>query len=295
MTQLKDFFTKIVTYVAIVATVFNQIGYTMHLDRDIYPKLENAVRIMSFNVLCAGTDEHAMQNRLGIVTRTITEYYPDSIGLQEATPYWMAWLNIMLPEYDYVGVGRDNGKFLGEFSAILYLKDKYKVVDSGTFWLSQTPETPSIGWDAVCNRVCTWAVLENKSTGEQYAHINTHLDHRGAEARENSINMILEKAASFDVPVVCTGDFNLKQNSDLYTSLTAGVLQDTKFAAADTMDHATFHGFSETVDPARVIDFIFTDSRMTPLVYKVVTEGIEGVSVSDHYPLYSDMRLDSDS
>lgn len=110
MTQLKDFFTKIVTYVAIVATVFNQIGYTMHLDRDIYPKLENAVRIMSFNVLCAGTDEHAMQNRLGIVTRTITEYYPDSIGLQEATPYWMAWLNIMLPEYDYVGVGRDNGE-----------------------------------------------------------------------------------------------------------------------------------------------------------------------------------------
>lgn len=148
-------------------------------------------------------------------------------------------------------------------------------MDSGTFWLSQTPEIPSIGWDAVCNRVCTWAVLENKSTGEQYAHINTHLDHRGAEARENSINMILEKAASFDVPVVCTGDFNLKQNSDLYTSLTAGVLQDTKFAAADTMDHATFHGFSETVDPARVIDFIFTDSRMNHWFTRWLPRGLK--------------------
>lgn len=291
MAQLKDFFAKIVSIFAIVAMVFNQIGYVSHLERDIYPKAEDAIRIMSFNVLYGGDDEHGIQNRLGIVTQTITEYYPDSVGLQEATPMWMLWFNTFLPEYDYVGVGRDDGRFIGEFSAIFYLKDKYKVVQSETFWLSETPEKPSLGWDAACNRTCTWAVLENKATGERYAHVNTHLDHVGAEARENGVAMILEKVASYDIPVVCTGDFNLSQGSEFYNTLISGVLKDTKFVAPNTMSHATFHDFSEPVDPDGIIDFIFTNSSMTPLVYKVIMEGIDGTAVSDHYPIYSDMML----
>lgn len=291
MTQLKDFFAKIVSYVAIAAMVFNQIGYVMHLERDIYPKAEDSVRIMSFNVLYGGEGERGLQNRLGIVTQTVTEYYPDSLGVQEATPLWMLWFNIFLPEYDYVGVGRDDGKFKGEYAAIFYLKDKYRVVQSETFWLSQTPEKPSLGWDAACNRVCTWAVLENKATGERYVHMNTHLDHVGSVARQNSVEMILEKAASFNLPVVCTGDFNFSQGSGLYNTLTSGALQDTKSLAPETMNHATFHGFTAPNGPNRVIDFIFTNTRMTPLVYKVVTEGIDGKPVSDHYPLYSEMIL----
>ena len=293
MTQLKGFFAKIVSFVAAIVMVFNQIGYARHLERDIYPKAENAVRIMSFNVLYGGNGEHAIQNRLGIVTQTVTEYYPDSLGLQEATPMWMLWFNTFLPEYSYVGVGRDDGIFIGEFSAIFYLKTKYKVVESGTFWLSQTPDKPSLGWDAACNRVCTWAVLENKASGERYAHINTHLDHVGPEARENGVNMILEKAASFNIPVVCTGDFNFNESNELYTTLTSGVLNDTKFVAPHTMSHATFHNFSEPVDPDRVIDYILTNSQMTPLVYKVIIEGVDGQAVSDHYPIYSDMVLNA--
>ena len=291
MTQLKDFFAKIVSYVAIVAMVFNQIGYAMHLERDIYPKAEDAIRVMSFNVLYGGDGEHGIQNRFGIVTRTVTEYYPDSLGVQEATPLWMLWFNVFLPEYDYVGVGRDDGRFKGEYAAIFYLKDKYRVVQSETFWLSQTPEKPSLGWDAACNRVCTWAVLENKASGERYVHMNTHLDHVGSAARQNSVEMILEKAASFSLPVVCTGDFNFRQGSGLYNAVTSSTLQDTKFSAPDTMNYQTFHGFAETVDPNRIIDFIFTNSRMTPLTYKVICEDIDGKQVSDHYPLYSDMLL----
>ncbi len=291
MTQLKDFFAKIVSYVAIVAMVFNQIGYAMHLERDIYPKAEDAIRVMSFNVLYGGDGEHGIQNRFGIVTRTVTEYYPDSLGVQEATPLWMLWFNVFLPEYDCVGVGRDDGRFKGEHAAIFYLKDKYRVVQSETFWLSQTPEKPSLGWDAACNRVCTWAVLENKASGERYVHMNTHLDHVGSAARQNSVEMILEKAASFNLPVVCTGDFNFRQGSGLYNAVTSSTLQDTKFSAPDTMNYQTFHGFAQAVDPSRVIDFIFTNSRMTPLTYKVIFDGIDGKRVSDHYPLYSDMLL----
>lgn len=292
MEKLKGFFIKFVSYVSIVVMVFNQIGYTMNLERDIYPKAENAVRIMSFNVLCTGEGEHAMQNRLGIVTQTIAEYYPDSIGLQEATPYWMAWLNIMLPEYDYVGVGRDNGKSKGEYSAIFYLKDKYRVVQSGTFWISETPEVPSIGWDATCERVCTWAVLENKVTGERYAHINTHLDYRGVLPRQKGVEMILDKAEKLNyMPVVATGDFNLAEGSDYYRQLTAGVLNDTKKLAPDTMKNATFHHYTLPTDPKNVIDFVLANDKVPPLVYRVVTEGIDGKFVSDHYPLYSDLLL----
>ncbi len=291
MTQLKDFFAKFVSYLAIIAMVFNQVGYALNLERDIYPKAEDALRVMSFNVLCGGDGEHGMQNRLGIVTRTVTEYYPDSFGVQEALPRWMLWFNIFLPEYDYVGVGRDDGRFKGEYSAIFYLKDKYTVIQSETFWLSQTPEKPSLGWDADCNRICTWVVLENKATGERYAHINTHLDHRGSVARENSVNMILEKAASFKLPVVCTGDFNFRQGSGLYNAITSGILQDTKFLAPDTMSHQTFHKFDQPLDPNQIIDFIFTNNQMTPLTYKVVFEGIDGKRVSDHYPIYTDMIL----
>jgi endonuclease/exonuclease/phosphatase family metal-dependent hydrolase len=294
MTQVKSFILKIVSYVTIAATVFSQIGYSLRLERDIYPKAENAVRVMSFNVLCEGKNENGMQNRLGIVTQTITEYYPDSLGVQEATPLWMLWLNLFLPEYDYVGVGRDDGKLSGEFSAIFYLKEKYKVVDSGTFWISETPDVPSIGWDADCRRVCTWAVLENKTTGARYAHLNTHLDYKGVMPRQRGVEMILEKAAEFDdLPVVVTGDFNFAQGSGYYNQLTAGVLQDTKFLAPDTMDYATFHGFAQTVNPDKVIDFVLANSRMTPLVYKVVIEGIDGRAVSDHYPLYADMLLNA--
>lgn len=292
MSKIKEFFTKFVSVFSVAAIVFSQFGYTLQSKRDIYPKAENTIRIMSFNILCMGTGEHSMPNRLGIATRTIVEYYPDSVGLQEATPNWMLWLNIMLPEYDYVGVGRDDGKCKGEFSAIFYLKAKYKVIDSGTFWISETPEVPSKGWDATCNRVCTWAVLENKATGERYAHINTHLDYNGILPRQKGIEMILEKAAGYnDIPVVCTGDFNLSEGSDYYKQLTAGVLHDTKFLAPDTMQNATYHHYTLPTDPKNVIDYVLANDKANPLVYRVVTEGIDGKFVSDHYPVYSDLTF----
>lgn len=249
------------------------------------------VRIMSFNLLCKGKDEHRMENRRAIAAQSIMALMPDSLGVQEATPEWMRWLGKHLPGYDSVGVGRDNGKKRGEYSAVFYLKDKYQVADSGTFWLSATPEKPSMGWDAVCMRVCTWAVLEDRQTGKQYVHINTHLDHRGDIAREKGIDLVLKKAAQFELPVVCTGDFNLFEGSPLYEQLMGGVLRDTKFLAPDTMKSATFHHFNVPHEGFGIIDYVLANDRVKPLVYRVVTDGVDGRFVSDHYPLYADVEM----
>lgn len=249
------------------------------------------MRIMTFNLLCQGKDEHAMKNRTELAVRTIMDNRPDSVGVQEATPEWMKWLTGHLPDYAYVGVGRDNGKKRGEYSAVFYLKDKLKLIDSGTFWISETPEKPSMGWDACCKRVCTWAVLQIIQTGEQYVHINTHLDHRGPIARTTGVKMILDKAASFDMPVVCTGDFNLLEGGSLYKQLVGGVLHDTKYLAPDTMKNATFHSFELPGDENSVIDYVLVNDKIKPLVYHVVTEGIDGKIVSDHHPVYADVEI----
>ena len=98
-----------------------------------------------------------------------------------------------LPEYGWVGVGRDDGQEAGEFNPVFYRKDKYDLVDSGTFWLSETPELPSLGWNGGCNRLCTWVILREKATGFTYAHVNTHLDNASEEARVNGAKLVREK------------------------------------------------------------------------------------------------------
>ncbi len=290
--KLKRILKSITCLVTVLSILITQL-YTAALpERDIYDKAENAVRVMTFNVLSERFGENAMLNRRGIVTQTIAEYYPDSFGVQEATVAWMQCFKNRLPEYGSVGEATDYIPLFGEHCAIFYLKDKYEIVESGTFWLSQTPNKPSKGWDAATERVCTWAVLKNKITGVQYAHINTHLDHKGSLARQNSVPMILDKVAEFDMPIVCTGDFNFRENSELYKMLTADELHDTKFLAPDTMSNTTYNAFKPPEEQTKIIiDFVLVNSQVTPIVYRVVTAGIDGRFVSDHYPVYSDMLI----
>lgn len=257
-------------------------------------KEENAMRIMSFNIRCANVGNDTWEDRIDIVTQSIIDGNPDSVGVQEATPEWMETLNKTLGEkYSYVGVGRDDGDNEGEYSAIFYLKDKYNVVDSGTFWLSETPDEVSFGWDAACRRVCTWVVLEDKATGQKYAHLNSHFDHVGIEARKNSVELIINKAKEFeDIPVVFTADMNVRQDGDNYNQFVeSGVLKDTKFIAPDTMDYCTYHDTKPTQHDGDIIDYVMINDKFDAAVYKVVTEGIDGRYVSDHYPIYADLII----
>lgn len=254
-------------------------------------KGDNVVRIMSFNIRSGKVGSETWQDRVGIVSQTMLESEADSIGIQEAHTEWMNNLReTVSSKYAYVGVGRDGGD-QGEHSAIFYLKDKYNVVDSGTFWLSETPNEISKGWDAVFNRVCTWAVLENKETGEKYVHLNSHFDHVGVQARANSVELILNKAKEYtDLPVVFTADLNVKQGSDDYNHfVNSGILRDTKFDTHDTMSYCTYHDSNPQRNEDEIIDYVMINDHFDARVYRVVTEGIDGRYVSDHFPIYADI------
>ena len=248
---------------------------------------EDAIRIMSYNVR---NGEHGRGKN---VPQSIADYLPDSVGLQECEGTWYMTLGTHLKDrYDIVGVGRLTGiKCIGEATAIMYRKDKYNLIDSGTFWLSETPDKVSIGWDAKHHRTCTWVILENKETHEQYVHLNTHLDHMGELARTNGLALVLEKAESFDLPVVVTGDFNFEKSDPLYTQLISGNLKDTQDMAEITMSGKTYHAYNggEEGEP---IDFICVNEKITSVKeYRIVRDMYGDIYLSDHYPIFADIII----
>ncbi len=140
-------------------------------------KTNDATRVMSFNLRYCDDEEGSVKNRSVISKAIIEQYSPDSVGVQEATGEWMDILTSGLENYAYVGEHRDKD-VNSEYSAVFYLKSKFKLLDSGTIWLSDTPEEKYTKYEeSICTRIATWVVLENKETGVNYAHINTHLDH----------------------------------------------------------------------------------------------------------------------
>ena len=249
------------------------------------PEDTEIVRIMSFNVRDGEFD------REEIVPQVVADYMPDSVGFQECEGTWYLTLKTYLPDYKIIGVGRWTGiRQLGESTAIMYRKDKYKLVDWGTFWLSETPYIPSIGWDANYARTCTWAILENKETGKQYAHFNTHLDNGGSEARQKGLDMILSRIAELDMPVVLTGDFNFSKNSDNYTTLSTR-LTDVSSVALTADSGGTAHGYAGGIGTAP-IDFICINDKVdTVKTYKIIRDKYNDRFVSDHYPIYSDIVM----
>lgn len=249
-------------------------------------------RILSFNLLCAGKGARTWRKRAQKVISIIKEANPDSFGVQEAHWEWMKKLSRYLPEYSYVGVGREDGKKDGEFSAVFYKKNKFTASDSGNFWISETPEKPSKGWDSACTRIATYVKLTDNENGKEYIHFNTHLDHVGRTAQINGAKMIQEKAASFGgIPVVCTGDFNVYQDSDCYNTMVSGNMKDARKLAPDSDECYTFHGFRPDEIHSR-IDFVFVDeATVKPVNFKVINKMVDGDFYSDHNAIYADVEI----
>lgn len=250
------------------------------------------IRVVSFNLRTTGIGKTSVAYRAPLLTAQLTETKADSMGFQEANYRWISYLEDNLTDYAYVGGGRTDGGVLGEYSPVFYLKDKYTAVDYGTFWLSKTPDKPgSKDWGSNNIRICTWAVLENKETGERYVHMNTHLDHISGSARAHQIEVLLNKADEFigKYPVVVTGDFNDNIESDMYRKATEK-LNDARLLAPVTDDKATYHNYGNLVNP-KLIDFIFVTDDVTPLVYHVIDDKINDVYLSDHYGIYTDLKF----
>lgn len=288
---MKDFTFNVKTFVStllIIVLAFITAGNAERATKD--PVDANEVRIMSFNIRYS-----EFVKRIGAVPKQIGEYMPDSVGLQECTYDWYNTLQVLLPEYEIVGLGRDTGDIsenCGEMSAILYRSDKYKLVDSGHFWISETPEKISNGWDGACNRISTWVILENLETGKQYAHVNCHLDHVGDVARAEGAKLVAQKALSFDIPTVLTGDFNFSKGCDEYNSVIELGLKDTQDIATETMSGKTYHGYNGGTS-GKPIDYVFINNKITSVSkYQIIRDKINFSYVSDHYPIYADMLID---
>ncbi len=248
---------------------------------------EKTTTVMSFNIFCAGDSENARENRAPLVIRAIRSASPDVFGVQEAHNEWMKYLCEKLPDYAYVGVGRDNGKKKGEYAAVFYKKSKYDKLDEGRFWLSETPQKPGLGWDAVCVRICTWVKLREKESEKEFVVMNTHLDHVGKLAILNGAALIAQKTAEIagDLPVILTGDFNVGPDSEAYRVLVDGGFTDARDLAACTDRGKTYHGFTTGAEGISLIDHIFVKGSVAAVQVQVNRKKIKGHFPSDHFPV----------
>ncbi|MBQ2847416.1 MAG: endonuclease/exonuclease/phosphatase family protein [Clostridia bacterium] len=250
--------------------------------------------IMTYNVKIRGDGLRANEKRLPLIVDTIVENAPDSFGLQEADKDWVESIAAGLSDYAYIAKYRDDGISEGESTAIFYLKDKYELVKSGFFWLSETPDVPSLGWDAACNRITSYAILKDKTSGFTYAHFNTHLDHVGNIAQAESIALISAKIAEIapDIPVVLTGDFNFSEGTYNYKTVLKTGLKDTKYLAKEYDDHATYHGYHVVMPDTKPIDYVFVNGYVASVKSsKINSDFTHHIFASDHFPITVEMTL----
>jgi endonuclease/exonuclease/phosphatase family metal-dependent hydrolase len=195
-----------------------------------------------------------------------------------------------LPEYDYYGIGRDDGKQTGEFSEIFYKKDKFQMLGHGDFWLSETPEKPGLGWDATCcNRICSWVWLQDKKSKKKFYVFHAHYDYQKDLARNESSKLILKeiKRIAGSQPVIFMGDMNGSNETQWYKTIAgSGILVDTYNKVANPYaNNGSFNGFGKTVKSNEVIDHIFVTRQFKVQKWGILTDTYHGRYPSDHFPV----------
>ncbi|WP_294280030.1 endonuclease/exonuclease/phosphatase family protein [uncultured Chryseobacterium sp.] len=255
------------------------------------------LKVMSFNIrLQVDSDkENAWTQRKQDALDLIRYYHPDYFGVQEALPEQMKDLKTGLKNYDYVGVGRDDGKEKGEFSAIFYDTARLQVLKSGTFWLSETPGKPSRGWDAALNRICTYAVFRDRKSNKEFMALNLHFDHIGNVARVKSSELILKKITEINpkkLPVTVSGDFNLTEDSEPIKIMSKN-LQDTYYQS-ETKHYGpkgTFTGFNVNEIPKERIDYIFVKGFKIRSHRHINDRRENLLYPSDHFPVLTELSF----
>lgn len=247
------------------------------------------MKVMTFNVLCAGKGKNHWCRRQKLVKSMILKYEPDVFGLQEAHYGWMKYIYGAFKDvYSYIGVGKDDGGIKGEFSPVFYDKNKYNLLNSGSFWLSETPCVPGIGWDAAENRTCSYGVLEDRKTGSRRLFLNTHLDHKGEKAMLGGARLIINKINELgDLPVVLMGDFNVTPDSAVYKTIIRSGFKDARAVAEIADDINSFHAFG---GKSKMIDFIFEKNGLTVKSVKTITDKISDRYPSDHFPVIAEIE-----
>lgn len=255
-----------------------------------------SLKLMTYNIrLDIESDgENKWSNRKDFLTSQIQFYEPDIFGVQEAKPNQVIDIATALSQYNFIGIGRD-GAGQGESSNIYFKKDRFKILKSGTFWLSETPDVISKGWDAACNRVCTYALFKDLKAKKTFWVFNTHLDHIGELAKTNGIQLILSKIIALNTnkdSVFFMGDFNSKSSDERIISLKK-VMNDTSDISEIKPfgPSGTFNGFKHNEPVTELIDYIFISKKSNFKVkkYAVLSDSKELKYPSDHLPVYIEM------
>ena len=246
------------------------------------------IKVISYNIrLGTGKDcNNSWEHRKHASINMIRTEQPTIVGVQEALAFQLEYLLDSLPDYEMIGVGRDDGIARGEHMAILYRSDEVELLQWGTFWLSDTPEVPSFGWDAACRRTCTWAKFRHRTTGAYFAHLNTHLDHKGAVAQSEGLRLIAEqihKLIPARMPLFLTGDLNITPDNEALKML-ENTLLDARAVATDSDTRNTYNGWGNK-ERSKLIDYIFLRGAEATTFRVLCDENYGAPYISDHYPI----------
>lgn len=271
-------------FLALIAVLFMAAGCSQQKE---------TLKVMSYNIRLGVADDgdNSWDIRKPATIEMLETLRPDIFGVQEAYNYQLSYITGNCPQYSCFGVGRDDGSDEGEHMSIFYDNTKFECLNWGNYWLSETPDVPSFGWDAACRRTATWALLKNKQTGNEFFFVNTHLDHIGVQARINGLALVVDKIADMNPdghPMVLTGDFNVEPDDiclvDLNTKMSSArataEVSDTKPSfngwgeASETIDYIYYSGFS-CCHSFRVVDETFADKPY----------------ISDHYPVIAEIEF----
>lgn len=247
-----------------------------------------SIKIMSYNIRVSTVNDgtNSWQYRYPASAMMIDDQRPDIVGLQEAMYDQVNYLKQALADnYKVIGVARDDGAQKGEHMTFLYNKKTVAVKKWGTFWLSDTPDKKSTGWDSAYPRTATWALVKDKRSGHQFIYINTHIDHVGKEAQTKGVALIIDKLAEINpkgLPVAITGDFNMEVDNPALDSIKAA-MKNSRTTAVKTDDTISYNGWGKA---SGIIDFIWYDGFSSCTEFETVTKAYyERNFISDHYPV----------
>lgn len=269
------------------------VGIFMLFSSSILQKSEDMITVITYNIRYDsprdGKDNWKFRKEA--IANFITAQSPDFLGIQEAMYHQAMELDSLLPDYNWVGVGRNDGSKDGEFTPIYYKKNKYSIEKTGVFWLSETPEIiGSKGWDTALPRIATWAIFKNNNTDSTYFVLNTHFDHRGEQARIESAKLILKqtKALNEGHSSILMGDLNVTPSSKVYATFTKNTdFFDTKKVSQtpSTNKKGTFNNFKIRHLRTTTIDYIFVNKELKVQSYEVPAPKANDRQASDHYPI----------
>ncbi|MDO8996693.1 MAG: endonuclease/exonuclease/phosphatase family protein [Sediminibacterium sp.] len=259
---------------------------------------QTTIKAMSFNIrLDAASDgENRWDLRKNRVADLMQYYEADFIGAQEVLHHQLTYLDSTLIKYSFIGVGRDDGKTLGEYSCIFYNQEKFTPIKQSTFWLAPQSDSVCMGWDAVCNRVCTYGLFKNKKNNQVVWVFNTHFDHVGKIARIESAKLILQKIKELNVkndPVILLGDFNLRPTEEPIQKIASEMNNARVHSKMVYGNVDTWNGFKFKEKPNGGIDYIFVNKHKKLLVEKfaTITDSYDLKYPSDHFPVMATITL----